>query len=124
VLVAKPARIEPTTKIEMDSWTSSFLLMRSASLPQMGVLAVAASRIVVMTQVYWLWLPSRSAMMRGSALATMVPESIDTNIASRSPDIDSSTSRCVISTATGAAGSSSRSAMVTVMMRPASGLTY
>ena len=41
----------------MAIWTSSFLLNRSASLPQIGVVAVAVSRVAVTTQVYWVWLP-------------------------------------------------------------------
>lgn len=35
-----------------DSWISSFLLNRSDSLPQIGVVAVTASREAVTTQVY------------------------------------------------------------------------
>ena len=47
-----PAKIEPTVKIVIDSCTSSFLLNRSASLPQIGVVAVEASRVAVTTHVY------------------------------------------------------------------------
>ena len=56
----------------MASCTSSFLLNRSDSLPQMGVLTVVASRAAVMTHVYCRWVPCRSPMMVGSAVATMV----------------------------------------------------
>ena len=48
----RPASIEPTMKMTMASWMSSFLLNRSASLPQIGVEAVEASRVAVTTQVY------------------------------------------------------------------------
>ena len=48
----RPASIEPTMKMTMASWMSSFLLNRSASLPQIGVVAVEASRVAVTTQVY------------------------------------------------------------------------
>ena len=36
-VLGEPATSEPTTKITMAIWTSSFLLNRSASLPQIGV---------------------------------------------------------------------------------------
>ena len=48
----RPASIEPTMKMTIESWISSFLLNRSASLPQIGVEAVEASRVAVTTQVY------------------------------------------------------------------------
>ena len=51
MLGASPARIEPTTKITSASWTSTFLLNRSASLPQIGVEAVVVSRVATTTQV-------------------------------------------------------------------------
>jgi hypothetical protein len=38
----------------MDSWTRSFLLSRSDSLPQIGVLTVVASSEAETIQVYWL----------------------------------------------------------------------
>src|SRR3954465_14260827 len=76
--------------------TSSFLLNRSASLPQIGVVAVIASSVATTTQVYPVWLPLRSVTMRGSALVTTVLDSIATNIASSSPESASSTSRCDI----------------------------
>ena len=46
-------------KMTIAIWISSFLLNRSASLPQIGVEAVEASRVAVTTQVYWLWVPRR-----------------------------------------------------------------
>ena len=49
-LCAKPAMIEPTTKMMIALWTSIFLLKMSASLPQIGVDAALASRAVVITQ--------------------------------------------------------------------------
>jgi hypothetical protein len=48
---ANPATSEPTTNIDSDSWTSSFLLYRSESLPHSGTVAVIASSSVVTTQV-------------------------------------------------------------------------
>ena len=63
---------EPATKITMLSWTRSFLLKRSASLPQIGVVAALASSAAVMTQAKSVWVPLSSDMMVGSALATMV----------------------------------------------------
>ena len=47
--------------------------------------------------------------MRGSALVTMVLETIATNIASSRPLSASSTSRCVMAPGTGAAGRGGRS---------------
>ena len=51
MLGAKPAMSEPIEKMTSAVWTSSFLLNRSASLPQMGVVAVIASRVATTTQV-------------------------------------------------------------------------
>ena len=48
---AKPAIREPTTNRLNDTWISSFLLHRSAILPQSGTVAVIASSSVVTTQV-------------------------------------------------------------------------
>ena len=81
-----PASIEPTMKMTIDSWISSFLLNRSASLPQMGVEAVEASRVAVTTQVYWLCVPRRSVMIVGRALETTVEDRNATNIASSIPE--------------------------------------
>ncbi len=47
-----PAPIEPATNSTIESWTSSFLLNRSESLPQIGVVTVRASSEDVITQVY------------------------------------------------------------------------
>src|SRR6478735_9427844 len=79
-------------------WTNAFLENWSASLPQIGVVAVIVSRVATTTQVYSVWLPCRLSTMRGSAFETTVLESIATNIASRRPDMASSTSRWVIGT--------------------------
>ncbi len=46
-----PARAEPATKMIRDSCTSSLRSNRSASLPQIGVLAVIDSSVEVITQV-------------------------------------------------------------------------
>ena len=43
----RPAMTEPATKITMLSWTRSFLSKRSASLPQIGVVAALASSAAV-----------------------------------------------------------------------------
>src|SRR5450830_849269 len=67
-----PAMTEPPTKMTMLSCTSSFLSNRSASLPQIGVVAALASSAAVMTQAKSVWVPLSSDMMVGSALATMV----------------------------------------------------
>ncbi len=67
-----PAIAEPATKITIATWTSSFLLNRSASLPQIGVVAVAVSRVAVTTQVYWVCVPSSAPMICGSAVETTV----------------------------------------------------
>lgn len=48
----KPATIEPSTNTTMAICTSIFLLYRSESLPQIGVDAVAVSRVAVTTHVY------------------------------------------------------------------------
>ena len=48
---AMPATREPAEKITRPSWTSSFLLKRSASLPQIGVVAVIVSSVATTTQV-------------------------------------------------------------------------
>ncbi len=83
---ANPESTEPIVKIVIAIWNSSFLLNRSASLPQIGVVAVDASSVEVMTQVYWVWLPLRSARIVGRALATIVELRIATSSASRIPD--------------------------------------
>ncbi len=51
VFCDRPAAAEPTMKMTRESCTSSFLLVRSASLPQIGVETVVASRVLVTTQV-------------------------------------------------------------------------
>ena len=48
---AKPAISEPIEKMTRAAWTSSFLLKRSASLPQIGVVAVIVSSVATTTQV-------------------------------------------------------------------------
>ncbi len=83
--VESPARTEPRVNRNSAPWTSSFLLTRSANLPQMGVVAVDASRVAVMTQVYWSWVPCRSVMIVGRALDTTVDDRNATNMPSRRP---------------------------------------
>ncbi len=95
-LCAIPARTEPITKTRIPSWTSSFLLNRSANLPQMGVDAAFASSAVVMTQAYWVCVPFRSAMIVGRAVETMVLLSSAVKRAARRPDSTTRISRCVI----------------------------
>ena len=51
MLGASPAASEPATKMTRADWTRSFLLKRSASLPQIGVDAVMVSRVATTTQV-------------------------------------------------------------------------
>ena len=93
MLGAKPAISDPMEKMTSADCTSTFLLNRSASLPQIGVVAVIASRVATTTQVYPVWLPWRSVTMAGSALDTTVLDSMATNIARRRPDRASSTWR-------------------------------
>src|SRR3954467_10088990 len=81
----RPDSAEPMTNTTMAACTSSFLLYRSASLPQIGVVAVAASRDAVITHVYWDWVPSSLEVIVGSALETIVELSRPTNRASSRP---------------------------------------
>ena len=48
---ARPAAAEAPAKITSATWTSTFLLNRSASLPHTGVEAVVVSRVATTTQV-------------------------------------------------------------------------
>ncbi len=84
-------------KISSASWTSVLRETRSASLPQIGVLTVVASRVEVTTQVKDDWPPPRSLMMRGSDVETTVLERIATSIPSSSPERAVTTSRWLIS---------------------------
>src|SRR5215213_5580097 len=102
--------MEPAMKMTIAIWISSFLLNRSASLPQMGVDAVEASRVAGTTQVYCPWVPRRSVMMVGRAFETTVEDRNATNIASNIPDSASRIWRCVICPCCSARG---RSAAVT-----------
>ena len=86
---AKPAATEPATKIKIDTWTSRFLSNRSASLPQIGVDTVVASRAAVITQVYCRWVPARSPMIVGRATETIVEDSMAVNSAASRPVIAS-----------------------------------
>jgi hypothetical protein len=100
----RPASTEPSTKIVRASWTRSFLLVRSASLPQIGVVAVVASSVEVTTQVYADWPPCSSVMIRGSAFETTVEERIATNMPSSRPERASRICRWVMSTAVARVG--------------------
>src|SRR3954453_2054683 len=101
----RPDSAEPTTNTTMAAWTSSFLLYRSASLPQIGVVAVAASSEAVITQVYWDWVPSSLEVIVGRALETIVELSRPTNSASSRPLSASRVSRLLIgASATGGGG--------------------
>ena len=102
MLGASPAIAEPTTNTTRATCTSSLRLNRSASLPQIGVVAVVASRVAVMTQVYADSPPPRSPMIVGSAFVTTVDDSIATNIPISRPDSASSTSRWLIGVSTAA----------------------
>ena len=88
-----PAIAEPATKITIAIWISSFLLNRSASLPQTGVVAVAVSRVAVTTQVYWVCEPRSAPMICGSAVETTVLDSSATNRTSSRPESASRTCR-------------------------------
>src|SRR4051794_8461762 len=102
----RPDSAEPMTNTTMAACTSSFLLYRSASLPQIGVVAVAASREAVITQVYWDWVPSSLEVIVGRALETIVELSRPTNSASSRPLSASRVSRLLI-------GASAAGAVVT-----------
>src|SRR3954462_8205084 len=92
----RPDSAEPMTNTTMAACTSSFLLYRSANLPQIGVVAVAASREAVITQVYWDWVPSSLEVIVGRALETIVELSRPTNSASSRPLSASRVSRLLI----------------------------
>ena len=62
-------------------------------MPQIGVETAVARRLAVMTQVYWDWVPPRSAMMTGIEVDTTVPESTATNMPTTRPEIAVKTSR-------------------------------
>src|SRR3954447_16902704 len=100
----RPDSAEPMTNTTMAACTSSFLLYRSASLPQIGVVAVAASRDAVITQVYWDWVPSSLEVIVGSALETIVELRRPTNSASSRPLSASRVSRLVIGPSVDAGG--------------------
>ena len=96
VLCDRPASAEESTEMASASWMSSLRSTRSASLPQIGVEIVVVSSVAVTTQVNADWVPSRSEMIRGSDEETTLVARIETNIPSRMPERDSSTSRWVI----------------------------
>jgi hypothetical protein len=81
------------TKMMRASCTSSFLLNRSASLPQTGVETVMVSSDAVTTHVYCVWLPLRSAMIVGNAFATIVLLMMAVNMPASRPKSTSRISR-------------------------------
>ena len=64
---------------------------------QIGLVTVMASSEAVTTQVYCVWVPSRSAMIVGSAVETMVALTIATKSADIRPTRTSTISLWVIS---------------------------
>src|SRR5690606_17673048 len=93
VSVENPAITVPAVKRMSDSWTRILRSMRSASFPQIGVETAVASRLAVITHVYWDCVPPRSAMMTGSEVETTVPERTATNMPTMRPEIAVKTSR-------------------------------
>ena len=91
-----PAMAEAITKISSESCSSSLRLDRSASLPQIGVEMVVASRVAVTTQVYEVWSPAKSEMITGSEVDTTVPARIETNMPMSRPVSDCITWRWVM----------------------------
>src|SRR4051812_2813782 len=69
-----PAITEPMTNKTIDIWINSFLLIRSDSLPRIGVEMVIANSEAVITQVYWRCVPCSADMIVGSAVDTIVDE--------------------------------------------------
>ncbi len=92
----KPAAAVASTKMTIASWNSTLRLVRSASLPQIGVEMAVVSRVAVTTHVYEVWVPLRSWMITGSDVETTVEASIETNMPSSRPERASSTCRCDI----------------------------
>ena len=68
---------------------------------QIGLVTVIASSDAVTTQVYCVWVPSRSAMIVGSAVETMVALTIATNSADIRPTRTSTISLWLISSGVG-----------------------
>ena len=68
---------------------------------QIGLVTVIASSEAVTTQVYCVWVPSRSAMIVGSAVETMVALTIATNSADIRPTRTSRISWWLISPGVG-----------------------
>ena len=115
-----PAPMDPTTNSTMASWIKNFLLNRSESLPQIGVVMVIANRDEVITQVYCRWVPCRSDMIVGSAVETIVDEIRAVNRAAIRPVITSRICRWVSSPG-GVTGGAATAVVVMRCLR--SGLT-
>ena len=77
-------------------WISVLRLVRSASLPQIGVEIVEVSRVAVTTHVKDDCPPSRSVMIFGRDEDTTDIARTETNMPSRIPDSARSTSLCVM----------------------------
>src|SRR5262245_8349864 len=105
------------TKITIAICTRSFLLNRSASLPQTGVAAVAVSRVAVTTQVYCACEPLSAPRILGRAVETTVPLIIATNSTRSRPLSDSSTSRWFIAPGAGGAETLPGGAAASVVVR-------
>ncbi|MBB2743637.1 UNVERIFIED_ORG: hypothetical protein FHR35_003473 [Microbispora rosea subsp. rosea] len=109
VFWAKPQANEATRKMPMATSISSFLLNRSASLPQIGVEAVVVSSAAVTTQVYCDWVPFSAPMIWGSATDTIVLLIIAMNRTRSRPLSASSTCRWLFGPASGSVGALTRS---------------
>src|SRR5699024_1844868 len=82
---AKPAIEELAINRRIASWTSSFLLNRSANFRQIGVPTVIINKLAVITQVYSRRVPAHSAIIVGVAVDTIVADSNAVNRAAISP---------------------------------------
>lgn len=83
---AKPAAADERMKTISAICSSAFLLVRSASLPQIGVTIALASMVAVTTQVNAACVPPMSAMMIGIEVPTTFIASIETKFARNRPE--------------------------------------
>ncbi len=83
--VAMPAKMVPMVKTTRAACRMTFLFMRSASLPQIGVEIADESEVAITTQVKVAWVPPMSAMMRGIEVPTTFMESIETKALKKMP---------------------------------------
>ncbi len=75
-----PASTEPSVNTMRASCSSTFLFVRSASLPQTGVEIAEVSVVAKTTQVKLACVPPMSAMMRGIEVPTTFIASIETKL--------------------------------------------